>query len=223
MKKEELDRLKAKYWEGKTSLEEERRLKELNDEKFFTSLQKPETEMNWEFDEFMQRAAEQEVPKLKKVVPITRRIIMITAVAASVVAGFFLIRQIAEPNEDISQTITAQVEINNQLLDVENPKTDDKVRLTEDDTPEINTPLLRARELKNSYAVSDKRGPQKSKESSTPEQAMEEQLYVEINGVKIYDEEQAIKVTETALQLATSNLKKGMEGVENIKYLKIEI
>jgi len=30
-------------------------------------------------------------------------------------------------------------------------------------------------------------------------------------------------VTETALHFAASNLKKGMEGVENIKYLKIEI
>lgn len=223
MKKEELDRLKAKYWEAKTSLDEERRLKELNDEKFFTSLQKPETEMNWEFDEFMQQVAEQETPKLKKVVPISRRIILMTAVAASVVVGFFLIRQIAEPNEDKSKTITAQVEINNQLLDVENPKADYKARLTEDDTPEISAPLARARELENSYAVSDKRRTQKAKENSTPEQGMEEQLYVEINGVKIYDEEQAIKVTETALQLATSNLKKGMEGVENIKYLKIEI
>lgn len=50
-----------------------------------------------------------------------------------------------------------------------------------------------------------------------------EEFYVEVNGVKITDEAEALKITENALLFASSNLKKGMKEVENIKCLSIEL
>ncbi|MNY55202.1 hypothetical protein D3C86_1911600 [compost metagenome] len=54
-------------------------------------------------------------------------------------------------------------------------------------------------------------------------QVAEEEFYVEVNGVKITNEEEALKITENALLFASSNLKKGMKEVENIKCLSIEL
>jgi len=224
MKKEELDRLKAQFWKGNTSLEQERRLKELEEDRFFAMLREPEQKMDWDFDDFMQQVNQQEKPKGKKVVPMTRRIITITAVAAALIVGFFVIRQIVESNADKVKPVLVRTESNNQILDMEYPETNDKQGINDqDETPEINKPHLKITGVEDSTIIANKKSHQQSKESYEPAQAIEEQLYVEINGIKIYDEEKAIEVTETALQLATSNLRKGMKGVENIKYLKIKI
>jgi len=224
MKKEELDRLKAKYWEGKTSLEEERRLKELEEEEFFTMLKEPEEKMDWNFDDFMQGVSEEEKPEVKKVVPMTRRIITMTAIAASLMLGFFLIRQMVSSNVDQVKPVIAQTEVNNKILDIENPEADNREGLqAQEETPDVINPTVKTSRNKQTQMVSNKKSNGKSQERLKVEHAIEEEFYVEINGIKIYDEKKALEVTETALQLATSNLRKGMEGVENIKYLKIEI
>ncbi len=224
MKKEELDRLKAKYWEGKTSLEEERRLKELEEEEFFTMLKEPEEKMDWNFDDFMQGVSEEEKPEVKKVVPMTRRIITMTAIAASLMLGFFLIRQMVSSNVDQVKPVIAQTEVNNKILDIENPDADNREGLqVQEETPDVINPTVKTSRNKQTQMVSNKKSNGKSQERLKVEHAIEEEFYVEINGIKIYDEKKALEVTETALQLATSNLRKGMEGVENIKYLKIEI
>lgn len=224
MKNEELDRLRAKFWKGKTSLQQERRLKELEEDKFFAMLQEPEQKMDWDFDDFVQQVNQQEKPKEKKVIPMTRRIITMTAVAASLIVGFFVIRQIVELDVDEVKPILVRTETNNQILDMEYPETKDKEGINDqNDTPEISKPLVKVTGVEDSPIIANKKSHQESKESFKPAHVIEEQLYVEINGVKIHDEEKAIEVTETALLLATSNLRKGMKGVENIKYLKIKI
>ena len=224
MKKEELDRLKAQFWKGKTSLEQERRLKELEEDKFFALLREPEQKMDWDFDDFMQQVNQQEKPKGKKVVPMTRRIITMTAIAASLLLGLFVIRQIVESDVNKVKPVLVRTESNNQILDMEYPETKDKQGINDqDETPENNKPHLKVTGVEDSPIIANKKGHQQSKENFEPAHAAEEQSYVEINGVKIYDEEKAIEVTETALQLASSNLRKGMKGVENIKYLKIKI
>lgn len=53
--------------------------------------------------------------------------------------------------------------------------------------------------------------------------APESELYVEVNGVKIYNEEEALKITEEVLSLASNNIRKGLEATRNIKYLTIEL
>lgn len=221
MKKEELDRQKAKYWEGKTSLEEERKLKELEDEKFFSALQPSEETIDWDFDDFIQQANEKK-PEIK-VQPLARRIIPMTAVAAALILAFFLIRQIVESNSDLAKPVIAQAELDNQVPDVQKPKAKDKGLTDRDDTPRIANSPRRPTEARHLPHASNKIDQKKSTEEIKVAPAPQEQYYVEINGVKIYNQEKAIEITETALQLATSNLRKGMKGVKNIKYLKIEI
>ncbi|MGO3807689.1 MAG: hypothetical protein ACTJHT_15535 [Sphingobacterium sp.] len=221
MKREELDRQKAKYWGGKTSLEEERKLKELEGEKFFNALQPSEEAMDWDFDDFIQQVNEKK-PEIKKVRPLARHIIPMTTIAATVIFAFFLIRQIIESNSDTAKPIITRAEVNSQVLDLKKSGTKNKGLTDQDDTPRIANSPLSPTDVKQTSIANNKKDHMKSTEDFKVGSAREE-FYVEINGVKIYNQEKAIEITETALQLATSNLKKGMKGVKNIKYLKIEI
>ena len=219
MKREELDKLKAKYWEGKTSLEEERQLKELENEEFFSMLKQPEEKMDWDFESFMDEA-EAEIPAEKKIIPLSRRIITLTSIAASLLLGFFLIRQF-NGNTDIQNPNKVAVANDSpKVLDVELPK--DEPAVVAEDIGHV-VQVEKERSLKSTQLASTKKPLKQAQEVVPTEPDLNEELYVEVNGVRIYDEEKALEVTETALHFAASNLKKGMEGVENIKYLKIEI
>lgn len=219
MKREELDKLRAKYWEGKSSLEEERRLKELEDEEFFSMLRKPEEKMDWDFESFMD-LAEKEMPAEKKIIPLSRRIIMLTSIAASLLLGFFLIRQFNDQKNNQAINKVAVSHESPKALDVESPKS------TPAELDELKGPSVQVESkepVKSVQLASTRKSKEQVPETMQTNPGPDEDLYVEVNGVRIYDEERALEVTETALHFAASNLKKGMEGVENIKYLKIEI
>lgn len=219
MKKEELDKLKAKYLAGNTSLEEERKLKELGSDDFFGMLQQPEEKMDWDFEDFMQDLEEKPMTE-KKVVPINRRIIALTSIAASLLLGFFIIRQLMDSKNLEVEPRIASTSVIDSVMDVERP-TSAPVEATVNSTHQH---LVTEESVANRIQIAAiKKSVKKQEEPVEVSNALDEELYVEINGVRIYDEEKALEVTETALQLATSNLKKGMEGVEHIKYLKIEI
>ena len=217
MKNEELDKLKAKYWAGKTSIAEERRLKELEADAYFGMLQKPDSKMDWDFDDFMQDLPEEELAQPKdKVRTLPGRMVALLAIAASLILGFFILRPQNGAESDLNTARIAQAQPQIEPLDVQMPKQEVAANRLMHET-ETEQPVVPP-------AQRISRAP-KQKVSTQPvaQQPEENEFYVEINGERIYDEEKALEVTETALHLATSNLRKGMEGVENIKYLTIEI
>lgn len=219
MKREELDKLRAKYLEGQTSLEEERKLKKFESEEFFGMLSPSEEKMEWGFDDFMSKVEEKE-SEGPKVIPFRKRLIALTSIAASLLLGILLIRQFVEQKDQVDKPVIAQVEAAHQAMDVK--KHSDAVSLPEESVEPRVQPKQES-SLNSSVIASNKRSVKKVQVPVELEQAQEDELYVEINGVRIYDEDKALEVTETALHLATSNLRKGMEGVEHLKYLKIEI
>lgn len=93
MRKEELDKLKEKYFAGETSLEEEHRLKELDTEGYFSSLKNSEQTMDWDFDSFVATNTVQEKAHKSTVLSLKRSIILISNIAASVLLGFFIANQ----------------------------------------------------------------------------------------------------------------------------------
>lgn len=219
MKKEELDKLKAKYLAGNTSLEEERKLKELGSDEFFGMLQQPEEKMDWDFEDFMQELEEKPMTE-KKIVPISRRIIALTSIAASLLLGFFIVRQFMDSkNLDVEPRI-ASTSVIDSVMDVERPTSSPAELIPSDTYNQLST---EESALNPVQIAAVKKSVKKKEKPTEVSNALDDEFYVEINGVRIYDEEKALEVTETALHLATTNLKKGMEGVEHIKYLKIEI
>ena len=206
MKKEELDKLKAKYLAGNTSLEEERKLKELGSDEFFGMLQQPEEKMDWDFE--------------KKVVPINRRIIALTSIAASLLLGIFIIHQLMDSKNPEVEPRIASTSVIDSVMDVERPASSPN----ESSSANSHQHLVTEEIVSNGFQIAAvKKSVKKQEKPAEVSNALDDEFYVEINGVRIYDEEKALEVTETALHLATTNLKKGMEGVEHIKYLKIEI
>lgn len=219
MKKEELDKLKAKYLAGNTSLEEERKLKELGSDEFFGMLQQPEEKMDWDFEDFMQELEEKPMTE-KKVVPINRRIIALTSIAASLLLGIFIIHQLMESKNPEVEPRIASTSVIDSVMDVERPASSPN----ESSSANSHQQLVTEEIVSNGVQIAAvKKSVKKQEKPAEVSNALDDEFYVEINGVRIYDEEKALEVTETALHLATTNLKKGMEGVEHIKYLKIEI
>lgn len=214
MKREELDRLREKYYAGNTSLEEERLLKEGEGEKFFAALKRPEEKMDWDFDSFMEATKEEQNSEPAKVLPLKRRIILLAGIAATFILGFFFVRQWMVNPTKVESHIAFQEVKKENINEMENiPNVRSEYAGTASDNVEYDAPIR---------STSVKKAASKASVASASHEP-ENEMYVEINGVRIYDEEKALEVTEAALHLATSNIKKGMEGVENIKYLKIEI
>lgn len=219
MKKEELDKLKAKYLAGNTSLEEERKLKELGSDEFFGMLQQPEEKMDWDFEDFMQELEEKPLTE-KKFVPINRRIIALTSIAASLLLGIFIIHQLMDSKNPEVEPRIASTSVIDSVMDVERPASSPN----ESSSANSHQHLVTEEIVSNGFQIAAvKKSVKKQEKPAEVSNALDDEFYVEINGVRIYDEEKALEVTETALHLATTNLKKGMEGVEHIKYLKIEI
>lgn len=222
MKKEELDQLRAKYLQGETSLEEERLLKEHADDAFFGGLKEPSGKMDWDFDAFMEATTVEEGVKDARVVNLPKRIIMITSIAASLLIGFLIFR----PKDDAVQPINQKQIAEHSAADNTTAHAE-TLQQVQPETVEVTDPK-REKAVIASVPVS-KRRPQSSSrravrmEMDKSSTEVEEGLYVEVNGIRIYDEQKAIEITETALSLATSNLKRGVAGLEKIKHLNIEI
>ncbi len=223
MKKEELDKLKSKYWEGKTSLQEERRLKAQHEEDFFALLRSPQQKMDWEFDDFLDQVSAEKKPETKKVMFLTARTLAVATAAACLIIGFFVIDHLGEQKADKIAPVVAQTDSNNQILDAQTRQMRPENTETKNDEPKYTQPARKSSESETALLANNNKDQPALVPDVRPAPVQQEEAYVEINGVKIYDEQKAIEVTQTALQLATSNLKKGLKGVEHIKYLSIEI
>ncbi|MFZ4260887.1 hypothetical protein ACFRAE_02520 [Sphingobacterium sp. HJSM2_6] len=211
MKKEELDKLKENYWSGKSSLEEEKILKDQLGEPFFHHLKKDDTTMDWDFEDFIEKADHRAEPQIHKpIFKLNRKVSVISAIAASLIVGFYFFKPTVDQENWVQEPEMAHV--NNRAI--EEPKAREIAIEIPDAIASIN---------ENQNIIEGKQHRIKSKLKPAVEQVPAEQAYVEVNGVKIYDEEEALQITETAIHLASNNLKAGMKGVEKIKYLNIEI
>lgn len=222
MKKEELDQLRAKYLQGETSLEEEHLLKEHADDAFFGGLKEPSGKMDWDFDAFMEATIVEKGAKDASVVNLPKRIIMIASIAASLLIGFLIFRPKEDARQPIDQKqIAEHRKADNRIANAEAPQQVQRERV------EVAEPK-REEAIAASVPVSKRRPQSSSRRAGKMEMdksstEVEEGLYVEVNGIRIYDEQKALEITETALSLATSNLKRGVAGLEKIKHLNIEI
>lgn len=221
MKNEELDSLKAKYWAGKTSLEEERRLKALEEDAYFSALKDPKKEMDWEFETFMNSVdADTEKDNSKVVIPLYKKVLRFSSIAAALIIGFFLIKNMQDKPvaDQVEQLSSMEKELPAQTPDTEIVSRDLNQN-PQEELPKVETHPTRIAQVKPAKQSTKV----KSDRLVASTTVQEEELFVEVNGVRIYDEEKALEVTEAALQLASNNLKQGMKGIEKIKYLHIEI
>ncbi|MGJ1262319.1 hypothetical protein [Sphingobacterium spiritivorum] len=216
MKKEELERLKAKYWAGESSLEEDRIIREAEQsDPYFSVLNATEEEeMNLQFDDFIHTVAQDQQQNDKLNIRSIYRKVLVAASLLFVAGGIWYFSSTQKEHTELAKTDDTKPHLTAQG-DKKSPQ-QQEVNTTQ---PQIETPVR----------IAAIRQPQKkkvikkevTKTVSVP--APESELYVEVNGVKIYNEEEALKITEEVLSLASNNIRKGLEATRNIKYLTIEL
>lgn len=216
MKKEELERLKAKYWAGESSLEEDRIIREAEQSDPYFSVLKAteEEEMNLQFDDFIHTVAQDQQQNDKLNIRSIYRKVSVAASLLFVAGGIWYFSSTQKEHTELAKTDDKKPHLT-APVDKKAPQ-QQEVNTTQ---PQIETPVR----------IAAIRQPQKkkvikkevTKTVSVP--APESELYVEVNGVKIYNEEEALKITEEVLSLASNNIRKGLEATRNIKYLTIEL
>lgn len=218
MKIEELKQLEAKYLAGETTLAEERLLKEHSEDGFFSLLAEKNTdEMLMDFDSFLART--DEVQKTVHKLPQRKIWTMFSSIAAAILLICLGIWYL--PSQQVMLPIEQTANLNKPLKKASEPdriKVDSLVENRQNSEKMVTqTAAVRHRVVKHRSSILE------VAVDTAANQVAEEEFYVEVNGVKITNEEEALKITENALLFASSNLKKGMKEVENIKCLSIEL
>lgn len=230
MKTEQYKELEQKYFEGKTTPEEEKRLKETDEVGLFKTLKDEKSEtMDWDFDDFLKKA------DVSKIIPLQKKtsfkISKIFWMAASVVLLFglyfgyqnFTQNMIAEHNDQISEqiknqkrdfnnenSVAANDEVNDSLKNdsdsaaTEKPISKDEERAANETVDKILSKKGRIKKkTRQKYTYNETN--YKHKTTAVPEY---QDNYVMINGHKIKDEEEAIDVAKYSFQILSEKVNK---------------
>lgn len=209
MKKDNWKEVKDKYWQGKSSLKEERLLKDKG--YYFERLQEAKAEkMDWTFEEFLAKAeAEpQQAPAKRKTIPLWK---YAGAAAAMLLIGFALYHAPLPQQNGNKETIALQKET--APGDSQHKDLGLDVNVKEKAAPDM---------LEQTKETLVNRADQPAKEAAPTGDSADERPMVLVNGKPVYDEE-AIKIIEASLYVVTSNLKEGKHAIEKIKHLNIKL
>ncbi|MGE8244348.1 hypothetical protein D3C87_759700 [compost metagenome] len=227
MKNRRLEELKDKYFDGKSSSEEERELKK-SDELFFQLLdQEKDVKMDWSFEDF-----ENQVKADKKIIRWRDNIWIKYAAAAILLAVMgltFYLNQ--EP------AIQPSVLANKEIKEPQRPSTKEVTENSEA-TVHSDVETITSRDRKRSAMLTSntskrsnqrlqsKRMIAKKKKVVQSLQQMEEGYqadYVVLNGKPVANEEEAVELTLRSLGLLANNLENGVDKAMNIKQMSISI
>jgi len=217
MKKGRLKDLEDRYWEGKTSLEEEKYLKSMAEDPFFQVLsEQQKNQLEWRFENFLEQAEDHRRGKSeqvkRKVIPFWRY----AGIAAALLILVFIFLKDREPkiSEQKPERYTSQEQIP--------PDGDVTEVLPTHDNPFAN----KEREQTVAVALPEKKQPHLDNELSVPHQPRIEiarEAYVLVNGKPVYDEEEAEKIVLASLQIMANNFQEGKEAIGKMKHIKIEL
>ncbi|WP_133641113.1 hypothetical protein [Sphingobacterium paludis] len=213
MKKDRSTKMEDKYWEGISSLQEEKILKTNADEPYFNGLNElSEEKMDLEFDTFMEMAEGSDgiVDDTKK----KSKLLYVTYAAAAIalfVAGLFFLRNMPHQEAKYQQPQFSDVSIVPKAVDVQ----ESKVGQEQPSYAEVSKKENKQNKHKNS-------GP-RSETVSLLEQEPTEESYVILNGQPVYDQEEAEQIVLASLKIMASNFQEGKHALEKVKYINVEL
>lgn len=209
MKKDNWKEVKDKYWQGESSLKEERQLKDKGS--YFESLQEAKAEkMDWSFDEFLAKAEDepQQTPAKRKTIPLWK---YAGTAAAMLLIGFALINDPLPQQNGNEETIALQKDTALGNSQQEGSELD--VDIKEKAAPDV---------LKQAQETLVNSADQPAKEAAPKDETPDERPMVLVNGKPVYDEE-ATEIIKASLYVVASKLKEGKQAVEKIKHLNIKL
>jgi|GEM_PF-829287 len=220
MKKEELERLKARYWDAESSLEEELFLKNEDDSYFSLLKEAGKEEMELDFASFVSRIEHTPKDSMEPLYLLKRSYwrygIAVAATFLLMLGGTWMLIDNG-PQEVKLGSVKRDNQIKNPVISNIKPL---DVQLPIDYNKRFATINYRTEPDEQIHRIT------KSKERDSFVQEDDhhhEDFYVEVNGVRITDEDEALRITHSALTLASSNIEKGIEGVRKLKHLAIQL
>ncbi|WP_270088311.1 hypothetical protein [Sphingobacterium sp. SYP-B4668] len=221
MKREELERLRAKYWAGKSSLEEERFLKDESDSEPYFSLLKDtgKEKMELDFDTFLEKTESRVNEDVVQVHPLKSSVywkygLSLAATVLLVIGGVWMFVQHGNRESAPKSTGIAKESIDVNISDV---------RPLDVQLPAENSNRMVSTVVGTVSNNKEHRIKRKYQSKSVGKRPNEESFYVEVNGVRITNEDEALRITHSVLTLASSNIGKGIDGVRKLKHLTIEL
>ncbi|MBB1642585.1 hypothetical protein [Sphingobacterium sp. UME9] len=228
MKDKKLKELEEKYFNGQSSLEEERVLKN-SDNAFFQSLnQEKNKTMDWSFEDFQSEINDDK----KRIVWWNNSWIKYAAAAMLVMAigiALFLNQESAIQGpvlakKEMSESKPADKKLlDDQNIEITAPKLNDEVS-AEDSGKAMRTAETFKRPKVKKQAkdwIVKKEVVTESSELTTEESYRAD--YVVLNGKPVVNEQEAVELTLKSLGLLANNLENGVDKAMNIKQMSITI
>ena len=229
MKDRRLKELEDKYFDGKSSLEEEKKLKQ-SDEKFFQFLkEEQDVKMDWSFEDF-----KKQVNADRKIVKLWRLAAIKYATAAAAVLLFFVGLSVYINRQTVStgpilarktSVLTKRPEVKSMVPEAKVETQQDKSSTARHDAQTAMLPRKPSKQISQQRQSAISAGYKKiTKQHSA--QDMEERYqaeYVLLNGEPVADEEEAVELTLKSLGLLANNLEHSVDKAMNIKQMSITI
>ena len=219
MKADHYKKLKEKYFHGETSTEEEQLLKNESTDSIFEFFKDEKQEkMDWDFDNFLEKANAQE-SEAEKIIPISTSKVgqkkmanYVWMAAASVVLLVGLYFAFKQKNDFLAETSVAanskspdSVTASKDSVQAESPASTnsiDEKKLMDQILPKKGRIKKITRER---YAENES-----VKSTNKAHQNQYQESYVTVNGQKIKDEQEAIDITKYSVQLLADKMSKSI-------------
>lgn len=222
MKNDKWNAIKAKYFQGLSSLAEEKDLKRQSEDPYFHTLKEEGQEsMDWDFDQFLDAAARKAlvVPLVKKSF---RNSILkyVSGIAALFIGGFLIYAFLQQHKPEVVHVVKNTDQVPSKSIDrsVAVPVLPIQAIPTERVLPhtEPQATLVKAKRKKINKAA-----PIVNNEALEMEQP--EETYVVVNGKAITNRDEAEAITRNSLILMASNIQEGRSALEKMKYIYVEL
>lgn len=214
MKKDKSTEMDDKYWEGISSLQEEKDLKNGADKSYFRGLNElGKEEMKWDFDDFMAQA--DKTDKIIKPIRTNNNRRTMIAYAAAAVAiltvGLYLWKPMTATREVFQDPQVSTVKLAPRAIDVKEVDT-----VATSSLAVIKT----SKKKKVKKSIAPVSPPLMTTEASVPD---EEEAYVVVNGQPIYNQDEAEQIALASLKIMASNFQEGKNALEKVKYIHVEL
>jgi len=212
MKKDKSIKIEDKYWEGISSLKEEKMLKSKGDEPYFDALNELSKEkMDLEFESFMGMVEGSQMVVEKK--PNQIKLLFFTYGAAAIAlffTAFFFLQNNEQKEGDYQRPRFSSVKVVPQT-----------VQLQESGKPDA--PYYVAIDTKHAKEKKPTKHIVKPEIASISAEEPADDSFVIVNGKPVYDEEEAEQIVLASLKIMASNFQEGKHALEKVKYINVEL
>lgn len=225
MNNDRQDASEKRFWEGKSSLDEERLLKSNSDDAYFNAMKDAaEEKMDWSFEDFMQQTetATEESKVVKGYFPF-QKMLWIAAIFATAILIVWKWAPTPKDNSGITKTANS-IGTPTNIQDSSLPKANTPLVSTNKTTHPKSKPAIE-KIASNTLGIRHRKAVDPTSIATAVPEAdtlgAYEPQFVLVNGKPVYSEAEAVTLTKQSLALLTDNVSKSASHLSVVKDLSI--